>query len=688
MAEMEDRGKESAQGSGPTTLEPETIMVAALVVFGAALLSLVRAVYAGVDDHVFAPGLGALFAAGLAAYLAYRGRGTTAAWVLVLAIAVPGMFIMTIEGPYSPRTGLLFVAVAIAALTLGPLEVLAVAAVMAIGYWLVDIAPAQGWVDPYPIPDEPRVPPFVIEILSLAVLSAVIVRARHHARHQASRGQQQVVELIRRTPFGMALVDTDRRLRSLNPALAEAVGSTPEHLENRDLDDVGLGVLFDCALARAGEPLEMWIGKAKTPRWVEASIRPLDDGDRSAYLLVVRDVEPLRRAEAERRDLEQQLEQARRLESLGRLAGGVAHDFNNLLQVILAQADLLNSGLPAPSAPSEILAAAERAEDITKQLLTFARGQHDSASEVELDVVVRATAPLLRRLLSPGVELGADLHAEDIVVPLSRAQVDQILLNLVTNAQDAMHEGGALTIETHREHDAGRTYGVLIVRDTGTGVESDIEGRIFEPFFTTKDLDRGTGLGLSTVQGIVRAAGGDVSIATKAGHGTEVRVVLPEATARRLEEPTRAASGEEVVPEIAGRTVLLVDDDDQVRSIIAAQLDRLGCYTLTAGDGDAAEALARLHSDGIDLVISDVILRRESGPEVARRIARVLPGVEVLYISGYPPGVLAWYGLTDAGERLLPKPFSTEELRLRVHWGLEQTDHRRAERRMESRRAG
>ncbi|MBC7171286.1 MAG: response regulator, partial [Polyangiaceae bacterium] len=403
-------------------------------------------------------------------------------------------------------------------------------------------------------------------------------------------------------------------------------------------------------------------------------------------LLVVRDVEPLRRAEAERRELEQQLEQARRLESLGRLAGGVAHDFNNLLQVILAQADLLNSGLPAPSAPSEILAAAERAEEITRQLLTFARGQHDSASEVDLDVVVRATAPLLRRLLSPGVELAADLHAEGVLVPLSRAQLDQILLNLVTNGQDAMPEGGALTIETSREEDARGAFGVLVIRDTGSGMDADLKERIFEPFFTTKELGRGTGLGLSTVHGIVRAAGGDVTIHSEPGMGTEVRIVVPQAIPRPVEEavePKVAGTSD-----IAGHTVLLVDDDEQVRSVVAEQLDRLGCYTLTAADGDSAEALARLHPDGIDLVISDVILRRESGPEVARRIARVLPAVEVLYISGYPPGVVAWYGLTDAGERLLPKPFTTEELRRRVQWGLEQTERRLRERKLESRRAG
>ncbi len=684
---MDEAGDRTERAQGPNSgNDARSVMIAAVVVAAAGLFSLVRAVYADVPDHVFAPGLGAVVASLVAAFIAHRGRGHVAALVLVLAIAVPAMLIVAIEGPYSPRTGLLFIALAVAALTLGPIELLVLVVAMAAGYVLVAIAPSQGWVAPYPIPDEPRAPPLVIELVAMAVLATVIQRVRHHARHQASRGQRQVVELIRRTPFGMALVDSERRLRSLNPALAEAVGSSPERLEDRTLDDVGLGVLFDCALARAGEPLEMWIGKAKTPRWVEASIRPLEDADGSAFLLVVRDVEPLRRAEAERRELEQQLEQARRLESLGRLAGGVAHDFNNLLQVILAQADLLNSGLPAPSAPSEILAAAERAQEITKQLLTFARGQHDAASDVELDGVVRATSPLLGRLLSPGVELDVDLHAEGVLVPLSRAQLDQILLNLVTNAQDAMPDGGTLTIETRREEGARGANALLVVRDTGTGMESDLKERIFEPFFTTKDLGRGTGLGLSTVHGIVRAAGGEVKITSEPGNGTEVRVVLPESTERSVEEALEVVGGAE--SDVAGRTVLLVDDDEQVRSIVAEQLDRLGCYTLTAADGDAAEALARLHPDGIDLVISDVILRRESGPEVARRIARVLPSVEVLYISGYPAGVLAWYGLTDAGERLLPKPFGTEELRKRVQWGFEQTERRRATRKTEARRAG
>ncbi len=662
------------------------VAIAAWVVLAASLVLVVRAV-ASTTTPTFlaAPGVGLVLVAIGAILLGRWGYGLAGAWLLVAGLMVAASLMVAVEGPYSIRTGLFFVGLAVAGLSFGPASVLVLGILVAVGYVAFDLAVSRGLVGAYALPTEPRAPAFALQILTMTVITSLIVRARH-VGHEAVRGEERVVELIRRTPFGMALVDDHRRLRSLNPALADAVGATPAQLQDRKLDDVGLGVLFDCALARGGEPLEMWTGKARTPRWVEASIRQLDSDEGPAWLLLVRDVEPLRRAEAERRELEQQLEQARRLEALGRLAGGVAHDFNNLLQVLLAQADLLNSGLPAPSAPAEILGAAERAEEITRQLLTFARGQHDSASEVELDTVVRATAPLLRRLLSPGVTMQTKLEAPGTLVPLSRAQLDQILLNLITNGQDAMPDGGTLTVETHREEDSRGGFAVLLVRDTGIGMEADLQARVFEPFVTTKEVGRGTGLGLSTVHGIVGGAGGEVRLRSEAGRGTEVKVLLPEAAARPAEVVAPAPEGEEAP--LTGRTVLLVDDDEQVRSSVADQLTRLGCFTFTAADGDAAEAMARLHPEEIDLVISDVILRRESGPEVARRLARVIPAVEVLYMSGYPAGVLAWYGLEDAGERLLPKPFTIEELRRRVRVGIERTEHRREERKLMARRAG
>jgi signal transduction histidine kinase/ActR/RegA family two-component response regulator len=682
---MKPWAKMTSPSEGPAASERE-VSIAAGVVFVAAMIIALRAAFASAPLVLVGPAIGMAVTAVVAALLASRGLVRAGACLMVAGIMIGAALMVFVEGPYSIRLGLFFVGLAVAGLTFGPVPVVVLGVLVAAAYWGLDLAAARGLLGPYEMPEEPRAPAFAVQVIAMAVLTALIVRVRRKVRHEAAQGEERVVELIRRTPFGMALVDGHRRLRSLNPALADAVGSTPVQLQDRRIDDVGLGVLFDCAIARAGEPLEMWLGKARTPRWVEASIRQLESDEGTAWLLVVRDVEPLRRAEAERRELEQQLEQARRLEALGRLAGGVAHDFNNLLQVILAQADLLNSGLPAPTAPAEILAAAERAEEITRQLLTFARGQHDAASEVELDAVVRATSPLLRRLLSPGVDIEMKLDAPGTMVPLSRAQLDQILLNLITNGQDAMPEGGTLTVATHREEDSRGGFAVLMVTDTGIGMEADLQARVFEPFFTTKELGRGTGLGLSTVHGIVGAAGGEVRLRSEAGSGTEVKVLLPEAIARPSEAALPAREGEAL--RLAGRTVLLVDDDEQVRSSVADQLDRIGCLTFTAADGDAAEAIARLHPEEIDLVISDMILRRESGPEVAARLSRVIPSVEVLYMSGYPAGVLAWYGLEDAGERMLPKPFTTDELKRRLQIGLEKTERRREERRLMARRAG
>jgi signal transduction histidine kinase len=370
------------------------------------------------------------------------------------------------------------------------------------------------------------------------------------------------------------------------------------------------------------------------------------------------------------------LEEARRMESLGLLAGGVAHDFNNLLTVILGNAALLQESpalRPAETGPlGEIRDAADRAASLVSQLLALGRRQARQPRVLDLNSVVAAAHRLLARLIGEHIEVTVALRGEALPVEADPAQLEQVIVNLASNARDAMPAGGKLTIETDLIEVAPDgesappiigpgTYVTIEVVDTGVGMDAETRRRVFEPFFTTKGLGRGTGLGLATVNGIIEQSGGRVFVTSAPGRGSSFRVFLPRAEMPIASEAVPA----HVEPRHWTATALLVEDEPMVRDVISRTLAAAGLTVLEAEDGERALALARGHRGPIDLLVTDVVMARMGGPELARRLAHVLPDLRVLFISGYSPGAEP---VSTAEEHVgfLQKPFTSRTLLDRI----------------------
>lgn len=388
---------------------------------------------------------------------------------------------------------------------------------------------------------------------------------------------------------------------------------------------------------------------------------------RSVRIATVSDV-------TERVELQHELLQAQKLEAVGRLAGGIAHDFNNGLTAIIAGVDFLSERLD--EGDDGVLAeeldgirrAAERAASLTRQLLAYSRQQMMSVAVVPLNDVVEEAETLLRRILGAHIELRCDLDGATPPVRVDPVQLEQVILNLAVNAQDAMPSGGTLELTTRNvssEHDltvSGQTipvgeYAELAVRDTGAGMDEATATRIFEPFFTTKPPPEGTGLGLSTAYGIIRQSDGYITVESAVGEGTTFRIYLPRAHTRRSGSPAAVAPDTRT-----SRTVLVVEDEDAVRRVVRKVLERLGHTVLTAADGDEAVALIEPEEHSIDLLVTDLVMPGRSGREVAVEFSAIYPGRPVLYMSGYTTDAAGDLGLLDEGRAFLQKPFSIEAL--------------------------
>jgi hypothetical protein len=368
--------------------------------------------------------------------------------------------------------------------------------------------------------------------------------------------------------------------------------------------------------------------------------------------------------------LQAQLHQAQKMESIGRLAGGVAHDFNNLLTVINGYSrlllDTLEAGDPLRDSLEEINRAGERAARLTQQLLAFSRKQVLQPRVLDLNCVVRNTRPMLARLMGDDVELCVEPSADAATVCADPHQLEQVLMNLAVNSRDAMPHGGKLSIGTAVVEGGVRPgrHVALAVADTGAGMDEETRRRMFEPFFTTKEIGKGTGLGLSMVQGVVEQSGGLIDVASVPGRGTTVTIYLPW-----VESALTGAEGPEAVPQPpAGgtKTVLVVEDQREVREYVAAALTACG-YRVIQADG-AAEALPlweREH-EGIDLVLTDVVMPRLSGGELANLLWKRRPGAKVLFMSGYKDDVMTQDGAREQGIEFIQKPFSPGQLANRV----------------------
>jgi PAS domain S-box-containing protein len=380
----------------------------------------------------------------------------------------------------------------------------------------------------------------------------------------------------------------------------------------------------------------------------------------------------------DRRRLEEQLLQAQKMESVGRLAGGIAHDFNNLLTVIHSYAEMLlvkmGAGNPHAQDLEEIRTAARRAADLTRQLLAFSRRQVLRPQVVSMNEILSGAERMLRRVIGEDVDLTVTLPEDVGNVFADRGQIEQVVMNLAVNARDAMAHGGTLTMETanvelsaaqvsgHLDVKPGR-YVTLAICDTGAGMDETTRVRIFEPFFTTKG-ERGTGLGLSTVYGIVRQSGGDIWVHSEPDRGTTFKVYLP-----RSEDAPRVVAAPRAEPRPScpgGTTVLVVEDDEQVRGLVCGVLSRAGYEVLGPTSPTEALKLTEHHHGPIDLLLTAIVMPRVTGPELAKRPAASHPGAKVLYMSGYTDEAIARDGLLDSSVAFLPKPLSPESLLSRV----------------------
>jgi two-component system, cell cycle sensor histidine kinase and response regulator CckA len=418
----------------------------------------------------------------------------------------------------------------------------------------------------------------------------------------------------------------------------------------------------------------------------ESSITPVPDelGHIAHYVAMKHDV-------SERRTLEEQFRQAQKMESVGRLAGGVAHDFNNMLSVILGHAELaltqVDERSPVHDDITEILNAARRSAELTRQLLAFARKESVHPKAIDLSEGITQSLKLLRRLISEDITLTAELGSRLWSAYLDPSQLDQILANLCVNARDAIRaaraegavnaEGDVVTITTANcvlDETRALALGVppgeyvqLSVRDTGIGIPDNVRAQIFEPFFTTKKVGEGTGLGLAMVFGAVKQGGGCITVSSVLGNGSTFEVFFP----RHQMEVPRAAPLD--APDSVGgdETILVVEDDPAVLNLAALCLRRMGYAVLAADSPERALEIAAAHEGAIDLLLTDVIMPRMNGRELSAELRRRLPGLKRLYMSGYTADVLSAPGERVEEGELVQKPFTMHELAARVRMALD-----------------
>jgi PAS domain S-box-containing protein len=431
-----------------------------------------------------------------------------------------------------------------------------------------------------------------------------------------------------------------------------------------------------------------WIARDGRVVWVEGHSTVICDnqGNPVGMRGVTTDITARKEAERGRAQLEEQLRQAQKIDSIGRLAGGVAHDFNNILTAIRGYAELmlleLAPGDPMRSSVTEISRAGERAADLTRQLLAFSRRQLLQPRVLALNSLIADSIKMLKRLLGEDIELVTLLDPELGNVKADAGQMEQVILNLAVNARDAMPQGGKLTLETRnvilQEEYAQKhfslqpgSYIMMTISDIGCGMDPHTLSHIFEPFFTTKEPGKGTGLGLSTVYGIVQQSGGSIWVYSEPGRGTTFKIYLP-----RIEEPLDEAGERRIESDNprGSETILVVEDDEIVRKLTCQALRRYGYQVIEAANGIEALLSCEKHPEPIPLMITDVVMPQISGPELATRLRLLHPETQVLYISGYTDDAVVRHGLLDAALYFLQKPFTPGALVHKVRDILDQAD--------------
>ncbi len=531
----------------------------------------------------------------------------------------------------------------------------------------------------------------------LTAIEGVIqdISERKRSEQALKESQTLLRTLIRTIPDLVWLKDRQGRFLACNYQFERLFAAREEDIIGKtdyDFVSVELADFFrhnDQKAIDAGKPVtneeEVVFADNGQHRILETIKTPMfgSDGQLIGVLGIGRDITERKRAEGEHEKLQRQLIQANKMESIGRLAGGVAHDFNNMLSVILGYAEMamkqLDAAQPMYDDLQEIRKAAERSADITRQLLAFARRQTVLPRRIDLNSSLEGMLKMLQRLIGENIELvwrpGPDLAP----VLIDPSQVDQMLANLCVNARDAIAPAtGRVTIETSMTrlddpYCAGHPgcspgwYVLLTVSDNGCGMDRDTLAYIFEPFFTTKKLDKGTGLGLATVYGIVRQNAGFINVYSEPGLGTTFRIYLPPHTDRSGPQETDSA----VLPDERGsETILLVEDEPAILTMVAQMLMRLGYTVMPAPAPGPAIQMASLRIDPIQLLITDVIMPDMNGRDLARALQTGHPEIRTLFMSGYTGNVIAHHGVLDPGVHFIQKPFSLSQLAAKVRAAL------------------
>jgi two-component system cell cycle sensor histidine kinase/response regulator CckA len=480
-------------------------------------------------------------------------------------------------------------------------------------------------------------------------------------------------------PVGIVHVGLDGQWLRVNQRLCDLLGYSREELQSVGVQELVQSeeVAGEAEALRqmAAGTLDRHVVDEKRYRrpdgsfvWarVNISVHRDAEGQSQHFISVIEDI-------TERRILEAQVRQANKMDAVGQLASGVAHDFNNLLTVILGFAELVTGDAAISTQHGkdlgEIIKAAQRATGLTKQLLAFSRQQVLHAAPLDVNGLITEMTGMLRRLIGEHIEVTLSLAPDLSLALADRGQLEQVVMNLMVNARDAMPGGGSVTIETtdvelenssfHEETIMQGRYVMLAITDTGSGMTKDTRQRLFEPFFTTKETGKGTGLGLSTTYGIVKQSKGYIWVYSEPGQGTTFKVYLPRSN---RDIPLQVAGAVVIAPaKSASETVLLVEDEVGVRQLSKRILDNAGYRVLQAANGDDAERLFARHADSIDLVVTDVIMPGCGGPELLRRLQARAPALRVLYMSGYTDQSAAHKAGIDRGLPFVHKPFTAAE---------------------------
>ena len=511
------------------------------------------------------------------------------------------------------------------------------------------------------------------------------VSERSRIERDLRHSQEKYAKMIHSSPDAITLRSLpDRRYIEISEgftrltgyAAEEVIGKTPSEVGIWSDDSPHTEILEN--IQREGEVREVEFGfrtKSGEHRYATVSAVRLTLGTNDYMLSTSRDI-------TERRALERQLLQSQKMEAIGRLAGGVAHDFNNLLGVILGQTELLQTEFENnPSVhrrADAIEQAGRRAAELTKQLLAFSRQQFIEPRVVDANAIVRDIEKLLKKLLGEDVELTVHLRPDAGNIKIDPSQLEQILMNLTVNARDAMPGGGKLILETAcveldetyaRQHLGAKAgdFLMLVVSDTGTGMDSQTMARIFEPFFTTKVEGRGTGLGLSTVYGVVKQNNGYIMTYSELGHGTTFRIYFP-----RVRETPELQDKKPHLGEVAkgSETILIVEDEEALRELARELLEANGYRVIEAERGETALRLVEGSQTPIDLLLTDVVMPGMGGKQLAKRLLELRPGLRVLYMSGYTDDVINNREVWPENTLLLPKPFTKAVLLRKIREAL------------------